>query len=321
MSDNFRAVTHTGHGNYIAGSVQHGGTAEPTRPDAWTGVRIHDRSTDNMRSGMTADGTTKTEAQHSGRTQALNNDGTASTVATARSQAGTPLTASRITPDSVVMLPNGMTVRAREAAALGFIKQNDRGQWIDTSPEERATAQQAPAPEELPDVESTGDEIADRTYAELVQAAPAPLLVGMVQKLIGGTVGQSDYDTLAAAVGVDSATVQHGIGELQAAFVKQAGKVIADMGADPAALEAWAKQNAPAEYHRAIREQILTRRTEAWKALTTKYLQSVDVDPQALATHRADVEVIRSLPNGDAVIRIKGRGEMSLRAARRIGIV
>jgi hypothetical protein len=274
-----------------------------------------------MRSGMSADGTTKTEAQHSGSHAAMNNDGAASTVATARSTSGTPQSADRIDANSIVVLPNGMTVKVREAVALGFIKQNERGQWVDTTQAEREAAQRTEEQDTTPDVESTGNEIADRTYAALAQAAPPQMLVGFVQKLVGGTVGQSDYDNLAAAVGVDSATVQHGIGELQAAFAKQAAKVITDMGADPAALEAWAAANAPTEYARAIREQVLNRSTATWRELATKYLQSVDVDPAALAEHRQDVQVIRSLPNGDHVVRIKGYGEMSLRVARRMGLV
>jgi hypothetical protein len=318
VSNDFRAVTFDGS-NYRSGQLPTGGNTATTGEAQ--SVQIRDRSTDNMRSGMTADGTTKTEAQHSGSHAAMNNDGAASTVATARSQSGTPQTAERVTSDSIVVLPNGTTCRVREAAALGFIKQNDRGQWIDTTTEERAAAQQTAEQDTTPDVESTGDEIADRTYAALAQAAPPQMLVGFVQKLVGGTVGQADYDNLAAAVGVDSATVQHGIGELRAAFTKQAAKVITDLGAEPAALEAWAEQNAPSEYARAIREQVLTRNTAAWRELATKYLQSTDVDPAALAEHRKDVEIVRALPNGDHVVRIKGYGEMSLKVARRIGIV
>jgi hypothetical protein len=212
-----------------------------------------------------------------------------------------------------------MTVKVREAAALGFVRQNERGQWIDTTQAERDAAQQTAEQDTTPAVELTGDSVIDNTMGELIAAAPPQMLTAVLTRVAAGTVTNDDIDSLGAAVGVNGDIIRAEMPAIQEAYAKQAGKALAAMGVDGYACQEWARTNAPAMLNAAIREQLLGRRLDGWRSLAAKYLQSVDIDPAALADHRPDVQVIRSLPGGDSLVRIPGRGEVSLKTARRNG--
>jgi hypothetical protein len=121
---------------------------------------------------------------------------------------------------------------------------------------------------------------------------------------------------------VNTADLTDGVGRIMEAFRAQAAGVLNALGvADLEGFETWAKANEPDAYRRAAREHALLRRTEVWKTLGEKYMRSVDVDPRAVSQHIKGARVIRSLGNGDSLIYLPGRGETSLKVARRMGWV
>jgi hypothetical protein len=246
-------------------------------------------------------------------------------MATARTQSGTPISADRVGLESIVMLPNGGgTTRVREAVALGFIKQTADGRFVDATAEESAAAAAArnAQPTPVDDTEALPDRVANDTYNELVQQLPQEMLMGFVHKLTTAEgADQATYDNMAAALGVKSDDFRAGVSHVFDAMREQAVKAIADVGADPQAFETWALENAPREYRKAALEHAMKRNTSGWRALAEQYLQKADIDPEALAAHRPDIDVIRKLGNGDTLVNIPGYGEMALRVARRMGLV
>jgi hypothetical protein len=245
-------------------------------------------------------------------------------IASARNNFGAPV--SRLTPDAVVTLPNGMQTSVGAAVQLGYLKETSPGTYAEVlTPhsqaeyQQRATSQvqaqqqaQQEAQESGPVPFSPDVEQALQPFAESV---PGHVQDATISALVNGDFNA--LPKLAQQAGMDPQTFGQYATLAAEAFSDQAARYLDRMGIDGEDFASWAQQAKPNEYREAVLKHIYGRTPSAYRELAREFLSTMAPDGQAL--RQAGIKVVAG-PNGEELVRVGGQ-LMSIAAAVKAGFL
>jgi hypothetical protein len=245
-------------------------------------------------------------------------------LSTAKNNFGSPET--RLNPNSVVTLPNGMQTSLAAAIQLGYVRETAPGQY-----QEVLSSQSEREYYELG--QRLGTEILEQRQADAesgpvpfhpqVEQALAPFVEnvpGHVQDATISALVNGDYSALpklAEQAGMDAHAFTQHASLAAEAFADQAARYLDRMGVDGEDFAAWAQQVKPNEYREAVLKHIYGRSPSAYRALAQEFLSSMAPDGQAL--QQAGIKVYRN-ERGEEMVRVGGQ-LMSIAAAVKAGFL
>lgn len=247
---------------------------------------------------------------------------------------GTPRAAGELKPTDRVTV-NGMEMTVQVAERMGLISRSATGGYEGSGKTPEAVLQeqvqpdvtdlQAPAREGFddPNTERLFNAVTDRV-ARVEQVQVMNSLIDSIATKGQGEVAGNLFTTVAGQMGVEGHEAETIVGRMVGAFSRQAAKAVQDVvPVDPDDVWDWARQNQPRELRDAMRRQAMERTTEGYKALATKYLETLgETDPTSILSAELGPGVsVRKGVDGQPVLRLEGIGEVSYRTAIRSGFI
>jgi hypothetical protein len=243
-----------------------------------------------------------------------------------------PVTGCRVSPyelqeDTKVHFAGGQSMSIAQARAAGFLPPDwsrpGSGQLPPTNGAPNRPfdeGQEQPKEEVHPDlqVHLLANEAIDRDYSALVDSTGGVEQQQAIQQVVeNGAIDPRTIGTLASQLRVEPEQLQGRVAPILEAFKQQALEVMGEGGLDANAVVAWAQQNKPDQFERAMHQQGTMRRTSGYAELRTEYLAS-------LAEHSPSVALNAELGSGVTqyqdskgriIVRLADGNEMEWRTA------
>lgn len=261
---------------------------------------------------------------------------TESIIATAKSANGFNLrvSGSDITPDTIVTV-GGMETTVAAAAALGLLKRDANGTWVDAqgvnslgTPEQNTQRSKENETQESesgePPVEMLDSPEAEQTltqYATFGNGTNRADMVVNFQSVINGKGFDADaLSNIAARMGLPAETVASQAQEVFAAFRRQADAAV---GHNAQAVWDWAQSHAPTELRAAMERQFMRGTTDGLKALASRYFETLDQHNPEMILNSQDAKArgIRMEPDGRITVRLANGVRTTWRQAVRMGAI
>ncbi|MDB5808902.1 MAG: hypothetical protein JWN94_1024 [Betaproteobacteria bacterium] len=294
-------VVHTGSGNFEDTEVRNGDINNDAAPEP--AVRANgDLVTRTVGDQTTQQGLTRVSAA-----DFEINDGTL--LSTARNNFG--LTSNH-TPQTLVDY-EGTQINLATAEQLGLVKRDSNGKYIEipagAQPQATQEGNGAGEYDMLPDAsEATIDAINASVPSQLIDQ-----IVGQMANTLD--LSKVNINNIANTCGLDHAVLHGQFSHITAAFQSQANAAVKSVGAEPAEVWAWARENAKEELQQAFLHQVHGRSTAKYKALATRALRATT--PSGADAQRAGHSV--RVVGGVELITLPGKPEVNMATAAQLG--